>query len=123
MNDRDLFLAAFAIHATGMPRPGVVSGERKAGKRTMTPDMIAEILRQLLREALLLAMPVLLLAATVSFLLSLFQTLTSLQDQTISTVPRLASVAVFLLLAMNWYIGHLLTYTRQLLGDLHRYLG
>lgn len=89
----------------------------------MTPDMIAEMLRQLLREALLLAMPVLLLAALVSFLLSLFQTLTSLQDQTISTVPRLASVALFLLLAMHWYISHLLTYTRQLLTDLHRYLG
>lgn len=89
----------------------------------MTPDMTAEILRQLLREALLLALPVLLLAAAVSFLLSLFQTLTSLQDQTISTVPRLATVALFLLLAMNWYISHLLTYTRQLLVDLHRYIG
>ena len=89
----------------------------------MTPDMVAEMMRQLLREALLLAMPVLLLAAVVSFLLSLLQTLTSLQDQTLSTVPRLATVAVFLLLAMNWYINHLLTYTRQLLVDLHRYLG
>ncbi len=89
----------------------------------MTPDMTAEMMRQLLREALLLAMPVLLLAAVVSFILSLFQTLTSLQDQTLSTVPRLATVALFLLLAMNWYISHLITYTRQLLVDLHRYIG
>jgi len=47
----------------------------------MTPDMVAELLRQLLKEAMIVAAPVLLVAAALSFVLSLFQTLTSLQDQ------------------------------------------
>jgi flagellar biosynthetic protein FliQ len=89
----------------------------------MTPDLITEILRQLLREALLLSAPLLLAAALVSFLLSLFQTLTSLQDQSITTVPRLATVVLILMVGMSWFVNHLLTYTRQLLIDLHRYIG
>jgi flagellar biosynthesis protein FliQ len=89
----------------------------------MTPDLITEILRQLLREALLLSAPLLLAAVLVSFLLSLFQTLTSLQDQSITTVPRLATVVLILLVGMSWFVNHLLTYTRQLLTDLHRYIG
>ena len=54
----------------------------------MNPDMVAELLRQLMREAMILAAPVLIAAALLSFLLSLVQTLTSLQDQSLTAVPR-----------------------------------
>ncbi len=53
----------------------------------MTPDLVAELLRQLMKEAMILAAPVLLAAALLSFILSLFQTLTSLQEQSLTTVP------------------------------------
>lgn len=39
----------------------------------MTPDMVAELLRQLMREAMILAAPILIAAAALSFLLSLVQ--------------------------------------------------
>ena len=89
----------------------------------MTPDMVAELLRQLMREALILAAPVLLAAAALSFVLSLIQTLTSLQEQSLTSVPRLAAVAMILLVGMPWFLGRMSTYTRLLLADLHRYLG
>lgn len=89
----------------------------------MTPDMVAELLRQLMREALILAGPLLIAAALLSFLLSLVQTLTSLQDQSLTSVPRLMAVAVILLAGMPWFLGRMATYTRMLLTDLHRYLG
>jgi flagellar biosynthetic protein FliQ len=89
----------------------------------MTPDMVAELLRQLMREALILAAPVLLAAAALSFVLSLIQTLTSLQEQSLTSVPRLAAVAMILLVGMPWFLGRMATYTRLLLADLHRYLG
>lgn len=88
----------------------------------MTPDMVAELLRNLMREALIVATPVLLVAAALSFVLSLGQALTSLQDQTLTTVPRLLAVALLLLAGMPWFLGRMATYTRVLLGDLHRYL-
>jgi len=89
----------------------------------MTPDLVAELLRQLMREAIILAAPVLIAAALISFVLSLFQTLTSLQEQSLTSVPRLAAVAMILLVGMPWFLGRMAAYTRLLLTDLHRYLG
>ncbi len=56
----------------------------------MTADQVAELMRMTLREALLLSAPILVVAGVSSLLISLVQTLTSIQDQTLSTVPRLA---------------------------------
>ena len=89
----------------------------------MNPDMVAELLRQLMREAMILAGPLLIIAALLSFVLSLVQTLTSLQDQSLTSVPRLMAVAVVLLVGMRWFLSRMATYTRLLLVDLHRYLG
>jgi flagellar biosynthesis protein FliQ len=89
----------------------------------MTPDLVAELLRQLMREAMILAAPLLVAAAVLSFLLSLVQTLTSLQEQSLTSVPRLAAVAAILLAAMPWFLGRIADYTRLLMGDFRRYLG
>ncbi len=89
----------------------------------MGPDEAAELMRHLLREALILGAPVLLAACVTSFLISLLQTLTSLQDQTIATVPRLLVVVGLLLAALPWYLGRLMSYTTGLFADFHRFLG
>ncbi len=89
----------------------------------MTPDMVAELMRQLLKESMILAAPVLIAAAGLSFVLSLVQTLTSLQEQSLTTVPRLAAVAVILLVGMPWFLGRMADYTRVLFQDFHRFLG
>jgi flagellar biosynthetic protein FliQ len=89
----------------------------------VTPDLVAELLRQLRKEAMVLAAPLLVAAMLLSFVLSLFQTLTSLQEQSLTTVPRLAAVALILLAGMPWFLARMATYTRLLLADLHRYLG
>jgi flagellar biosynthesis protein FliQ len=89
----------------------------------VTPDMVSELLRQLMKESMILAAPVLIAAALLSFALSLVQTLTSLQEQSLTTVPRLVAVAGILLVGMPWFLGRMVTYTLVLLTDLHRYLG
>ena len=89
----------------------------------MTPDLVAELMRQLVREAIVLSAPLLIAAAALSFVLSLVQTLTSLQDQSLTTVPRLAAIALILLAGMPWFLERMAEYTRLLLGDFHRYLG
>jgi flagellar biosynthesis protein FliQ len=89
----------------------------------MTPDMVAELMRQLLKEAMILAAPILISAALLSFLLSLVQTLTSLQDQSLTSVPRLAAIALILLAGMPWFLERMANYTQVLLGDFRRFLG
>jgi len=89
----------------------------------MNPDMVAELLRQLMREAMIVSAPVLVIAVALSFVLSLVQTLTSLQDQSLTSVPRLLAVALILLAGMPWFLGRMADYTRMLLVDLRHYLG
>ncbi len=89
----------------------------------MTPDMVTELLRQLMKEAMILSAPLLVAAVLLSFALSLVQTLTSLQEQSLTSVPRLAAIAMILLVGMPWFLERLAAYTRLLLTDLHRYLG
>ncbi len=87
----------------------------------MGPDQVTELMRMLLKEALMISAPILLLATAVSFMVSLTLTLISLQDQTLSTVPRLAVVAVALLAGAPWIIGRMAAFTVALLGNLHRF--
>jgi flagellar biosynthetic protein FliQ len=89
----------------------------------MNPDMVAELLRQLMKESMILAAPLLVMAALLSFVLSLVQTLTSLQDQSLTSVPRLLTVGIILLVGMPWFLGRMSDYTRMLLTDLRHYLG
>jgi flagellar biosynthetic protein FliQ len=89
----------------------------------MTPDMVSEILRQLMKESMIVAAPLLIAAALLSFLLSLVQTLTSLQEQSLTSVPRLAAICMILLVGMPWFLGRLAAYTILLMTDFHRFLG
>jgi flagellar biosynthetic protein FliQ len=86
-------------------------------------DQAVEIMRHLLREALIISAPILLAASLTSFALSLVQTLTSLQEQTLTTVPRLLIVVSLILVGLPWFAKRLVWYTILLFSNFHRYLG
>ena len=85
----------------------------------MTADQVAELMRMTLREALVLSAPILVIAGVSSLLISLAQTLTSIQ--TLSTVPRLLIVAAVIMAGMPWFLHRLVWFTASLLADLHRF--
>jgi len=89
----------------------------------MGADQTVHLMRQLLTEAMLLSAPLLVAAASISLIVSLLQTLTSVQEQTLTVVPRLVVVFVVTIVTMPWLVGRLVTYTVALWSDFHRYLG
>ena len=89
----------------------------------MGPDQTVEIMRRVLIEAMLLSAPLLLTACLVSLLVSLLQTLTSVQEQTLTAVPRLVVVFIVTMAALPWMAHRLVDFTLHMLTDLHRYLG
>jgi flagellar biosynthetic protein FliQ len=89
----------------------------------MGSDQTVEIMRSLLREALILSCPLLLAAALVSLVVSLAQTLTSVQEQTLTAVPRLVVVFVLGILVMPWMVHRFVRFTLELWTNLGRYLG
>jgi flagellar biosynthetic protein FliQ len=88
----------------------------------MGPDQTVEMMRRLLVEALLLSAPMLLGAAIISLIVSLLQTLTSVQEQTLTAVPRLLVVFATAVVTMPWTIHRLVTFTVHMWTGLHRYL-
>jgi flagellar biosynthetic protein FliQ len=83
----------------------------------MGTDQVVEVGRRMLQEVILLTGPILLAAIIASLLLNVLQVLTSLQDQTLSSVPRLLAVGATIFLLMPWMWRHLGLYTLNLLSD------
>jgi flagellar biosynthesis protein FliQ len=88
----------------------------------MNIEVIVALSRRTLEEALIISAPALIVGIVVSLLISVAQTMTSIQEVTISTVPRLAAVAFALLLTMPWMLRHLTSFMLQLFGDFHPFL-
>lgn len=89
----------------------------------MGPDQAAELARHLLLEAMLLSAPMLIAGCLISVSLSLLQTLTGVQEQTLTAVPRLFAVFLLGIVTMPWFLHRAVTYTIRLWSDFHRYLG
>ena len=87
----------------------------------MTPESVAEILRQALLTALWVGAPLLLIGFVAGILMSLIQIVTSIQDSAFNTIPRLVAFLVALLLFMPWMLKRIMAYTLSILGDLGRY--
>lgn len=88
----------------------------------MTPDQVTSVFRDVLRQAIIISWPIIFAASITSLLVSFLQTLTSIQDQTISIVPRLLVVAAVVFIGMPWYLRHLTAFTTLLLTDMGRFL-
>jgi len=83
----------------------------------MSPEMIVVLGQRTLETAVILAAPLLVVLALVSLLINIAQVLTSLQDNTISSVPRLLATAAGAIVLMPWMLRKLGIFTLQLLAD------
>jgi flagellar biosynthetic protein FliQ len=88
----------------------------------MGPDQMVGILRQTLEAALWMGAPLLIVATVVGLLINVVQVLTSLQETTISTVPRLFAVAGATLLLMPWMTHRLMAFTLHVFSDFHPFV-
>jgi len=88
----------------------------------MNSDLAVDLARKTLEITLWICGPILVVAMAVGLLVSIFQVVTSIQDTTVSTVPRLAAVAATAFLLSPWMFREMVQFTVHLLGDLHPYL-
>ncbi|MBZ5723574.1 MAG: flagellar biosynthetic protein FliQ [Acidobacteriia bacterium] len=87
----------------------------------MTPDAVVQIIRDALMMTFWLAAPLLAVGFIAGIAVSLVQIATSMQDNAISTVPRLLAFLGGLLLLLPWMLQRIVSYTTVLLGDFGRY--
>ena len=80
----------------------------------MDANSVLDIGMQALIVAAKLSAPVLVTALVVGFAISLLQSITQIQEVTLSFVPKLAAVAVALLVSGHWMISEMVTFTNDL---------
>lgn len=81
----------------------------------MNDAALTHLVTQLMWIVLITSLPVVLVASAVGILVSLFQALTQIQDQTLQFMIKLLAVAITLMASYPWLGGILLGYTRQVL--------
>jgi flagellar biosynthetic protein FliQ len=87
----------------------------------MGHETLLDLCKTTLLTALLICAPALLVGMAVGLLVSFFQTVTSLQEQTLTIVPKMLAVLLTIVLLMPWILGTLREYTAALFANLSAY--
>lgn len=77
----------------------------------MNPEFAIELLKTMMFEALTVAAPFLVTAMVVGLAVSLFQAVTTINEQTLVFVPKILAVVAVLLLLLPWIVGSLVQFT------------
>jgi flagellar biosynthetic protein FliQ len=83
----------------------------------MTDAQITTLIQSSLETLMWIVLPMLATAVIIGVVVSLIQTLTSIQDQTFSFAPRVVAIFVVFLVTFPWLLRVLVTYTANILGD------
>lgn len=74
-----------------------------------------ELIRETLMITLKIAVPLLTAGMIIGLLISLIQSITSIQDQTLTFVPKIVGVILVAILLLPWIVGSILTFTAEML--------
>jgi len=89
----------------------------------MTVDNVVDIARATLWLIVKVSAPMLGVSLIVGLIISIFQTVTSINEQTLTFLPKLLSIFIVLVLAGSWILNNLVTYTTELFSNFSMYLG
>lgn len=89
----------------------------------MTPDTVLKLAEQSIYTILILSAPMLLIALGVGLLVSIFQAMTQIQEQTLAFVPKILAVFLSIIIFGPWMLTILLDYTRDLFQQLPQLIG
>ncbi|MCL2184277.1 MAG: flagellar biosynthesis protein FliQ [Treponema sp.] len=79
---------------------------------------IVSLLRGGIYQVLIMAAPLLLSALTVGLVIAILQAATTIQEQTLTFVPKMAVILIMLALLGGWMFGQLGDYTTQLFSQI-----
>lgn len=89
----------------------------------MTQNQVLYMAKEAVGVVLLVGGPILGVSLLVGLLVSIFQSMTQIQEQTLSFIPKVLSVAVVILLLGPWMLSVLTAYTSNILTQLTTFGG
>ena len=82
----------------------------------MTIGFVLELARDFLTTAMMIAMPALVVSLVIGLIVGILQTVTSVQEQTLSFVPRLIAVGGVMLISLAWILQMSVHFTIRMLA-------
>lgn len=77
----------------------------------MSVGLITNLIRGGIQQVLVLAAPVLFVSLVVGLVVSIFQTITSIQEQTLTFVPKILAILAMVALLASWMFNSMSDYT------------
>ncbi len=88
----------------------------------MTPDFIVGFARGAIEITLMLSLPILGVGMFVGLAVSIFQSITQIQEMTLSFVPKIVAVFLAVLLFAPWMLSKVIAYTDSLITNIPQYI-
>lgn len=89
----------------------------------MSADLAIDLLVEALQLALLIASPMLGFGLVIGLAVSIFQSVTSIQEMTLTFIPKIVGVIVSLMIFAPWMLDKITTFTINLFNNLGPYVG
>lgn len=89
----------------------------------MDQDTVVNLASQAMSLAFKVAGPLLLAAMIVGLLVSIFQAVTQIQEQSLTLIPKIAALAVIVVLLGPWMLGQIVAYTTNLYTSIPTLVG
>ena len=80
----------------------------------ITQDAVLDIARSAIFNIIIVSAPLLLISLIVGLIISIFQTVTSIQEQTLTFVPKILAVFITLMLAGSWMMNTMIDFVQDL---------
>lgn len=88
----------------------------------MTIEAVADIAKNALYIILEVSLPILLVSLCIGLVISIFQTVTSIQEQTLTFVPKIVCVFLALMILGPWMMQVLVDFTTELWSGFSLYI-
>jgi flagellar biosynthetic protein FliQ len=89
----------------------------------MDQDTVVNLASQAMSLAFKVAGPMLLAAMVVGLVVSVFQAVTQIQEQSLTLIPKIAAMAVVIVLLGPWMLGQIVAYTTNLYSSIPSMVG
>ena len=86
----------------------------------MTTDLVSFVSRETLFVVAYVCAPVLGIALVVGLAVGNFQAITSIQEMTLTFIPKILAVGIVLLLLTNWFLDLLVNYTELIFSEISK---
>ena len=88
----------------------------------MNTEIVIDIAREALWLIIKCSAPLLLVSLVVGLVISIFQTVTSIQEQTLTFVPKILSIFITLILCGGWIMDNIVTFMTRLFENFATYV-